>query len=134
MERLLGQNWFEQRKRAWITCVASLWLGLFAGVGAPFAASFTTALERDTITLGESVRLELTFEGVQPKDPPTPPSIANLQIAYNGQASQYQIINGQSTSSVTHNFTITPRQAGDYLLPAMSIKAGANSSLRSRCD
>lgn len=124
MERLLGQNCFEQRKRAWITCVASLWLGLFAGVGAPFAASFTTALERDTITLGESVRLELTFEGVQPKDPPTPPGIANLQIAYNGQASQYQIINGQSTSSVTHNFTITPRQAGDYLIPAMSIKAG----------
>lgn len=47
-----------------------------------------------------------------------------MQIAYNGQASQYQIINGQSTSSVTHNFAVRPRQAGDYLLPAMSIKAG----------
>ena len=71
--------------------MVSLWLGLFAFVGATFAATFTAALERDTITLGESVRLGLTLEGVQPKDPPAPPGVANLQIAYNGQASQFQI-------------------------------------------
>ncbi len=104
--------------------MASLWLGLFASVGATFAATFTATLERDTITLGESVRLGLTFEGVQLKDPPAPPGIANLQIAYNGQASQFQFANGQSTSSVTHNFTVTPRQAGDYIIPAMSLNAG----------
>ncbi len=124
MERLLWQNQYERRQRARITRVAALWLGLFASVGATFAATFTAALERDTITLGENVRLGLTFEGGQPKDPPAPPGIANLQIAYNGQASQFQIVNGKSTSSVTHNFTVTPRQAGDFIIPAMSINAG----------
>jgi hypothetical protein len=104
--------------------VALLWLCFFTSVGATFAATFTAALERDTITLGESVQLGFTFEGVQPTDPPTPPAIANLQINYSGQASQIQIINGQSTSSVTHNYTVTPRQAGDYLIPAMSVSAG----------
>jgi hypothetical protein len=107
-----------------MACVAALWLGLFAFVGPTFAATFTAALERDTMTLGESVGLALTFEGVQPKDPPALPGVANLQIAYNGQASQFQIVNGQSTSSVTHNFTVTPRRAGDYIIPAMTLNAG----------
>ncbi len=124
MERLLWQKQYKRRQGARIACVALLWLGLLVSIGAAFAASFTAALERDTITMGESVRLGLTFEGVQPKDSPAPPGVANLQIGYNGQASQFQIINGKTTSSVTHNFTVTPRQAGDYIIPAMSINAG----------
>lgn len=124
MERLLGQKQSERSHRARFTRVVLLWLGVFAFVGAAGAATFTATLERDTITLGESVRLGLTFEGAQPKDTPTPPGIANLQITYNGQASQFQLVNGQSTSSVTHNFTVTPRQVGDYIIPAMRISAG----------
>lgn len=124
MERLLWQKQYERQSRARITHVAVLWLCYLASLGATLAATFTAALERDTITLGESVRLGFTIEGGQPKDPPTPPAIANLQINYVGQSSQIQIINGQSSSSVTHNFTITPRQAGDYVIPAVSVSAG----------
>ena len=124
MERVLWPQTNEQRPRAQIKRVVFLGFCLFAFVGATFAATFAATLDRDTITLGENVRLGLTFAGVQPKDPPTPPRVANLQIAYNGQASQFQIVNGQSTSSVTFNFTVFPRQTGDYVIPAISINAG----------
>ena len=103
------------------------WLGLFGSVGATLAATLTATLERDTITLGESVQWGLTFKGVQPKDPPAPPAAANLQFTYRGQSRQFELINGQSTSSVTYNFVITPQQAGDYLIPAISFDVGGQS-------
>jgi hypothetical protein len=36
------------------------------------AANFTASLDRDTITLGETATLSLTFEGGQSKNVPTP--------------------------------------------------------------
>jgi len=88
------------------------------------AATFTAALDRDTITLGESASLSLAFGEGQPQNPPSPPPIANLQITYIGPSSQFSVINGQVSSSVTYNFTVTPRQAGNYTIPAMTVDVG----------
>jgi hypothetical protein len=88
------------------------------------AASFTAALDRSTMTLGESVTLSLTFTGGQPQTPPTPPAIASLQIDYLGPSSQFTVINGQVSSTVTHNYTVTPRQAGDYTIPSLTAEVG----------
>lgn len=84
------------------------------------AAKFTASLDRDTITLGESVSLALTFDGASPNDVPAPPAIANLQITYVGPSSQFSFVNGQTSSTVTHNFQVTPRQAGDFTIPALT--------------
>jgi len=84
------------------------------------AAKFTASLDRDTITLGESVSLTLTFDGASPNDVPTPPAIANLQITYIGPSSQFSFVNGQTSSTVTHNFQVTPRQDGDFTIPALT--------------
>ncbi len=88
------------------------------------AATFTASLDRDTITLGESLTLSLAFGGGQPQNPPSAPQIANLQIAYIGPSSQFSVINGQVSSSVTYNFTVVPRQAGDYTIPAITADVG----------
>lgn len=88
-----------------------------------FGATFTAALDRDTVTLGESVTLSLTFSGGAPESPPSPPAILNLQIDYVGPSSQFSFINGQVSSTVTHNFTITPRQAGEFVIPAFKADA-----------
>src|SRR5205823_412513 len=85
-------------------------------------ATFNATLERDTITQGESTMLSLTFEGGSPQAVPDAPAIPNLQIAYSGPSSQFSLINGQVSSKVTHNFTVTPRQAGDYVIPAFTAE------------
>jgi BatD DUF11 like domain len=99
-------------------------LGFLAMVTSSFAVTFTASLERDTITFGESVGLSLTFDGAQPDGTPTIPSIANLQIAYNGPSSQISYVNGQVSSKITYNYTVTPRQAGDFTIPALSCEVG----------
>src|SRR5579872_4357453 len=70
------------------------------------AATFTASLDRDTITLGESATLSLTFEGGSPDNVPTPPGNPNLQVVESGTSTQFKFINGQSSSAVTHTFRL----------------------------
>ena len=86
------------------------------------AATFTASLDRDTITLGESATLSLTFEGGTPDNIPMPSGIANLQVTEGGTSTQFQFVNGQSSSTVTHSFHLTPRQPGDYTIPGLSVE------------
>jgi hypothetical protein len=101
-----------------------VWL---ASDGYSRAATFAASLDRDTVTLGENATLSLTFTGGQPKDVPSPPNIPNLQIAYVGPSSQFSFINGQVSSTVTHNFVLAARQAGDYTVPAMTVQVGSET-------
>jgi hypothetical protein len=103
---------------AWI-CACLL---LLARTGT--AATFTASLDRDTMAIGETVSLSLTFNGGNPEDAPAAPNIPNLQIAYVGPSSQFSVINGQVSSSVTYNFTVTARQPGEYLIPAFTVRQG----------
>src|SRR5882724_3174361 len=85
-----------------------LFLFLAAGLLSLRAVSFTDSLDRDTVTLGDSLVLSLKFEDGGPNDAPALPQIPNLQITYIGPSSQFSFINGRTTSSVTHNFNVTP--------------------------
>lgn len=105
--------------RAGALLVALGWL-----IASAAAVTFTAAIERDTITLGESVGFSLTFDGAQPDGTPTLPSVAGLQMAYNGPSSQISFVYGQTTSKITHNYTITPRQVGEFTIPALSVTLG----------
>jgi hypothetical protein len=110
--------WLERRFRHPALLAFALCLAATAGS----AATFTASLDRDTISLGESVTLSLAFADGTPQDVPNPPEIPNLQIAYVGPSSQFSFINGKVSSSVTHNFTVTPRQPGDYNIPALTAQ------------
>ncbi len=88
------------------------------------AATFTASLDRDTIALGESATLSLTFEDGSSRNVPLPPNVAGLQIAYVGPSSQFSFVNGETKSTVTYNFTLTPRQAGDFAIPSLATDVG----------
>ncbi|MGO8930150.1 MAG: BatD family protein [Limisphaerales bacterium] len=128
MRRLLSWVIFNPRSRspAGLRLIfAFVALALWSAPSVLLAASFTATLDRSTMTLGESVNLSLTFTGGQPQAPPRPPAIPNLQFDYLGPSSQFTLINGQVSSTVTHNFTVTPHQAGDYTIPSLTAEVGS---------
>lgn len=97
--------------------------GFLAGVSVR-AATLTAVLDRDTITLGESANLGLVCSDGDPKAQPALPQIPSLEAAFLGRSSQLRYDNGQVSSSVTFNFTLTPRQPGDYVIPSVTVEIG----------
>ena len=91
---------------------------LMISASAAFSASFTTTLDRDTTSVGESVTLSLTFEGGGPKATPNIPGMTGLAFQPAGQSTKYSIINGRTSGSVIYNYLVTPTAAGEYTIPA----------------
>jgi BatD DUF11 like domain len=125
MERLRWNSFVRRRDRrsslmpvAAVFCLLLWWLG----VTPAHAASFTASLDNDTLTLGQSTTLSLTFDGGSPKNTPVLPDIPGLQISYVGPSSQFSFINGQTSSTVTHHFTVTPQRTGDFVIPALTAE------------
>ncbi len=87
------------------------------------AASFTASLDRDTIALGESATLSLTFEGGQPQNAPTP-DVPGLQIVSAGNSQNFSFVNGQMSSTVTITYTVIPRKTGEFVIPALAVNIG----------
>jgi hypothetical protein len=125
MLRLLQLSEDKGLRRVWrgrTACWLVLLL-LFTGLAAR-AASFTASLDRDTITLGETATLTLTFDGGDPTALPALPNLPNLQFAGHGKSSQFTIVNGQTSSTVSHTFQLMPAQAGEFTIPELSADIG----------
>jgi len=125
MANPLGQRrfWAASRKLTQLRLIAAgVVLCLGAVTATLRAASFTTSLDHDTSAPGESVTLSLNFEGGSPKGAPALPAIPNLQVVPAGQSSQFNLVNGQMSSTTTYNYSVTPRQAGEFTIPAFTIE------------
>jgi tetratricopeptide (TPR) repeat protein len=83
------------------------------------ASNFTATLDRDSISLGETVTLSLTFEGGNPRNQPTAPSIPDVEYGSTGTSQQIQIVNGQPTVRSTYTFEIKPLKVGEFTIPAI---------------
>ena len=125
-ERLSRQKiWFVSHARfgrGWLLALA-FWLA-----GAPlFAATFTATLDRDTVAVGDSATLSLVFQGGSPKQQPSLPGIQNLRVGYGGKSEQFSWNNGESSSSTTYTFSLTPTQPGDFNIPPIEVKIGGET-------
>ncbi|HTV63006.1 MAG TPA: BatD family protein [Verrucomicrobiae bacterium] len=83
------------------------------------AASFTASLDRDSISLGETATLSLSFEGAQPKNVPTP-DVPGLEFVNSGTSQNVSFINGAMSSTVTVSYSVTPERTGRFVIPAMT--------------
>ncbi len=88
------------------------------------AATLTAKLDRDIISVGESATLSLEFQGGSPSAAPNLAGPQGLAIQYAGQSSQYNIVNGQVSASVSLNYLITAQRVGDYAIPAIQVQVG----------
>ena len=95
------------------------------------ATTFTVSIDHDTVLLGDTATLSLKFDGGQPQGTPQLPQIPGLQISYMGPESAFRFDNGQTSSSITHNFVVKPTQVGDFTIPGLTVKFG-NETLTSQ--
>ena len=114
-----GKNGLPQLPSRWGFALVFLWIGLFVADGR--AATFTAALDRQTLSPGESAILTLTFQDGTPDELPSLPAVPNLSLRHTGQKSQFNFVNGRSSTQVFHEYLVTPALAGDYTIPAIRI-------------
>src|SRR4051812_12414734 len=122
MFNLAGRVKCKLRARALAVGVG---LCLFLATQSIVAATMSAHLDRDSVGVGESVTLTLTFEGVSPNTPPNLPALPNVQTTFAGQSSAFNFVNGVSTTSITFSYTLVPTQPGEVTIPAMQAQVGA---------
>src|SRR3954447_16846242 len=123
-QSMKADNRSPQGPRRGLFCTLFTSLLLCFVASSLFGATFTATLDRDTITVGDTATLTLKFEGGDPKAVPMPPEIPNLQIGDAGNGRNITIINGETSSSFSQNFTLTPTQPGDFDIPALRAEVG----------
>ena len=94
--------------------------GILAASGA-FAADVRMWVEPELISLLDRSVLKLEFTDTEGNEAEIP-EVDGLQIQYIGPQTQYSFINGESSSSITHSYVITPTKIGDYTIGPVTVK------------
>jgi BatD DUF11 like domain len=120
-----GNKGLRAPVRVFFLAAAAFWLGFSVPAR---AVNFTVSFDRNPITLGESAVLSLTFDGGPPTALPGIPQIANLNFSNPpGRTSQYTFVNGVTSTTESYTYTVTPAQAGDYTIPALTAQIGGQT-------
>ncbi|MGD2279028.1 MAG: BatD family protein, partial [Candidatus Omnitrophota bacterium] len=74
----------------------------------------TATLERETVSVGNPVYLNITFYGSKNISPPDLPQVEGLRIKYVGPATKISIVNGRVSQSIRHAYLVIPLEEGDF--------------------
>lgn len=80
------------------------------------AATVDFDIQPRILNLGEPATATITFHGTSAPGSLSLPDIDGLSIQPAGRSSNTSFVNGRTTSSITFNYTLFPRRAGDYTL------------------
>ncbi|MGZ4963732.1 MAG: BatD family protein [Limisphaerales bacterium] len=83
------------------------------------APNFSASLDRETISLGETVTLSLTFEGGSPRNQPTAPPIPDIEYGSTGTSQNISLVNGVPQMTATYTFELKPQKVGEFTIPAI---------------
>lgn len=87
------------------------------------AAEVEATLDRDSVPAGNGAVLTLLISGGNAGKPEIP-AVENLIVESRGRSQQIQIVNGQTTASVTYTFVVGSQTPGDYQVPAIDVMVG----------
>jgi len=88
--------------------------------------NFEATVDRNKVGLGQSLQLGLTFDGSQNTPVPELSTIEGFHVRYLGPSSRMSIINGQTSSSVTHVYTLFPTKVGTFKLGPFRFEFNGN--------
>jgi hypothetical protein len=104
-----------------VLLVIWIWLGL--GVLPARAQGVVAEVSPPEVSVGQSLRYTLTFEGLEriKYDPPAFPE--GLEMLGQSQSQQFSMINGRTTSTVTLLFKLRALKIGVYKIPGVQVVA-----------
>lgn len=81
-------------------------------------------LDRTQLAVGDSADLAVEVDGAQDAAAPTLANVDGLSVRYVGPSSQFSIVNGRTSASVTHHFTVTATKPGTFTIGPITVDAG----------
>src|SRR5262249_43730073 len=81
-------------------------------------------LDRTDVAVGEEADLAVTVEGAQDAPAPSLGTVDGVSIRYVGPSSQLSIVNGRTSSSVTHVSSVSALKAGVLKIEPITIEYG----------
>jgi len=95
---------------------------LLSGTAFANDISFQASVDRNKVSLGSAINLDLTFYGTQHMPAPKLPEINGFQSRYQGPSTRMSIVNGKISSSITHIYTLIPMRVGKFKIGPLSFK------------
>jgi hypothetical protein len=81
-------------------------------------------LDRPRVAVGESADLAVTVEGAQDAAAPSIADVDGLSVRYVGPATQLSIVNGRTSASITHHFSVSATKAGTFTIGPIAVEYG----------
>ena len=85
------------------------------------------SVDRQELTLEDSVNFSIIVEGTQSTPPPELPPLDAFSVRTQGSSSSIQIINGERSSSITYNFALLPRETGTFTIGPAKVEIEGKS-------
>jgi hypothetical protein len=82
-------------------------------------------VDRNQITLEDSLKLSITIQGTQNTPPPELPSLPDFRVTTSGTSSSTQIVNFKRSVSITHRYRLTPMNTGQFKIGSARIRANS---------
>ncbi len=93
---------------------------LASSLAAPAFAAVTAALDRDQLSVGESVQLSLQRDGSASGKPDLAPLQQDFDVLGTSSGSSVQFINGHMSAQTQMTLTLSPKHAGKLRIPPIS--------------
>ena len=111
-----------------VAILCFLLLFLLAGTQSLKAAvEISASLNTRSFPLDRAALLNIQVTGVKSFEPQLP-EVDGLRFYHRGQSTQVEIINGAYSASVTSTYLVQASREGKFTIPAIRIKAGAESA------
>jgi oxygen tolerance protein BatD len=104
-----------------ICCLLSVICCLWSVVSLAEDIAFDTSVNGSQVSLGSALELNLNFTGTANISNPQLPEIDGFNWRYIGPSSSVSIINGKTSSSITHMYQLLPLKTGTITIPSFSV-------------
>lgn len=84
-------------------------------------------VDKNQITLEDTVHLSITIQGTQNTPPPELPSLPDFRIISTGNSTSTQIVNSTRSISVTYNYRLTPMRTGNFMIDPARVRANGKT-------